>query len=248
MKVFVINLQSSTERRATIEEQLKKTGLDWEIFPAFDGRNLTENEREDIYDEKRAKKITGRILSNGEIGCAMSHRNIYRKMVEDNIKKAVILEDDIILAPDFKKVAEELEILSFRNTVIKLELKKSTSRVSVWNQKKVGLNRKICKNAEKVNHGTYSYYIDIIAATRILALSNRIITVADDWALFGKKSKLCLLMPGIVSIDEKYESDIWKFDITQEFLGTKKKYPKGINFLIRNYNKIDFTFFKQFLP
>ncbi|WP_277973138.1 glycosyltransferase family 25 protein [Pantoea agglomerans] len=37
MKVFVINLARSTERRATMEQQLSLLNLDYEIVEAVDG-------------------------------------------------------------------------------------------------------------------------------------------------------------------------------------------------------------------
>ena len=44
----------------------------------------------------------GRRVRPGEIGCALSHLSIYRKMVEDDIPIACIFEDDVVLSGDVK--------------------------------------------------------------------------------------------------------------------------------------------------
>lgn len=41
MKVFVINLARSTERRASMEQQLSLLNLDYEIVEAVDGSQLS---------------------------------------------------------------------------------------------------------------------------------------------------------------------------------------------------------------
>lgn len=75
MKVFVINLARSTERRTSIEQHLSRLNLDYEIVEAVDGSQLSYS---DIMRETRPLNYA---LSCGEIGCALSHINIYRKMV-----------------------------------------------------------------------------------------------------------------------------------------------------------------------
>jgi GR25 family glycosyltransferase involved in LPS biosynthesis len=42
MKVFVINLERSSERRASIKRQLQAQDVDFEIIQAVDGATLTE--------------------------------------------------------------------------------------------------------------------------------------------------------------------------------------------------------------
>ena len=46
-------------------------------------------------------------LTLGEIGCAISHIKVYEHMVENNIKSAIILEDDAIVSQHFKEIVED---------------------------------------------------------------------------------------------------------------------------------------------
>ena len=49
----------------------------------------------------------GRRLSLSEIGCYLSHYNLWRRMADDNIPAAVILEDDARLRPGFAAAVAE---------------------------------------------------------------------------------------------------------------------------------------------
>jgi glycosyl transferase family 25 len=73
MKVFVINLARSTERRASIEQQPSHLNLDDEITEAVDGSQLSYS------DIMREMRLLNYALSCGEVGCALSHIGIYRK-------------------------------------------------------------------------------------------------------------------------------------------------------------------------
>lgn len=47
-----------------------------------------------------------RPMTMGEVGCFLSHYNIWKKMIEQNITDALILEDDIRFEPYFKPTAQ----------------------------------------------------------------------------------------------------------------------------------------------
>ena len=44
MKIFVINLKRSPDRRVKIEKQLKSLGLEYEIYEGVDGQLLTDEQ------------------------------------------------------------------------------------------------------------------------------------------------------------------------------------------------------------
>ncbi|KAA5940503.1 glycosyltransferase family 25 protein [Pantoea sp. Bo_2] len=64
MKIFVINLARSPERRASMEQQLSRLNLQYEIVEAVDGSQLSYT---DIMKETRPLNYA---LSCGEVGCA----------------------------------------------------------------------------------------------------------------------------------------------------------------------------------
>ncbi len=96
--VFVINLPTAIERRMEIEKQLTQLGVNFEIMEGVFGNDPRVTER---YNDDLAKKERGKSLITGEKGCALAHTLVYEYMVKENISVALILEDDILLPPDF---------------------------------------------------------------------------------------------------------------------------------------------------
>ncbi|BBL77335.1 lipooligosaccharide biosynthesis protein LpsA (plasmid) [Methylomagnum ishizawai] len=90
----MVNLARSSERRAHIHRHLQALGLPFEIVPAIDGATLGPADLATVYDPRQAVASLGRELTPGEIGCALSHLRLYRRMVDEDIEAALILEDD----------------------------------------------------------------------------------------------------------------------------------------------------------
>lgn len=104
INVFVINLPKDTARREFMEQQLTALALPFSIVPATIGSALTETERNSLYSDTLSQAENGYSLSNTQIACADSHRRIYKKIVEENLPYALILEDDVKLHPSILKV------------------------------------------------------------------------------------------------------------------------------------------------
>lgn len=107
---FVINLEKQEKRREIISKQLNALHIPFEIFPAVNGRLLTQEQISQLYDREKALKKGYYDLTLPEIGCALSHINIYKKIVSENIPYALILEDDAFLNPELPKVLLDLKI------------------------------------------------------------------------------------------------------------------------------------------
>jgi len=104
MKIFIINLAEDAERREFVRVQLESFGLEYEFFPAIRGASLSPEEREQFYDRKKALLYRSRDLTNTDLGCSLSHVMIYRRIVQENIPLALILEDDVAFEPCFPSV------------------------------------------------------------------------------------------------------------------------------------------------
>ena len=102
MKAYVINLARSGDRRAHITAELKKTGLDYEILTAVDGHDVDLTDRS-IVDP--ALTYMTQFLA-GTTGAALSHLSAYKKMVEDGLDRALVLEDDVTLPADLASLAD----------------------------------------------------------------------------------------------------------------------------------------------
>jgi glycosyl transferase, family 25 len=107
---YVINLARSLDRRAHITGELKKTGLDYEIITAVDGRDLDLSDPT-IVDPSLTTCIglpAGAVggLPAGTAGAALSHLSVYRKIIADGLDKALVLEDDVMLTADIGSLAD----------------------------------------------------------------------------------------------------------------------------------------------
>ena len=130
IKIFIVNLDRSTDRYNHISKQFDNNNLTYERFSAVDGYNLSITDEagkrftgldvknnpsllsfDNIYtvlcpseniNYHPDSKILNHTLTAGELGCYCSHREIWIKMIKENIPYALIIEDDAILNDDFR--------------------------------------------------------------------------------------------------------------------------------------------------
>jgi glycosyl transferase, family 25 len=98
--IVVISLARAPARRSAIAAQLEKLGLPFEFFDAIDGAKLSPERVDEVYSPNRTFMRMGRYLHPNEIGCALSHMDIWEHMVRENVPEMLILEDDVVLADD----------------------------------------------------------------------------------------------------------------------------------------------------
>lgn len=96
--IFVINLARSAERRAHMEFQLHKLRLPFRIFPATDGRALSDAIVQ-AAARGRDPGLYRKPFTVGEVGCALSQLRVYETVVSENLPYALILEDDVFIEP-----------------------------------------------------------------------------------------------------------------------------------------------------
>lgn len=105
--IYLINLDRSVDRLQSIQEQMNRLRLPFERVPAVDGERLEETAPKH-FTIGDAKPLCGRDLTLGEIGCSMSHLQIYERIVKAEQKYALILEDDVWLPRNTKQLIKEL--------------------------------------------------------------------------------------------------------------------------------------------
>lgn len=109
IKIFVVNLKRRKDRLQIIEKRLNDLSLkNYEIIEAVDGKELPEDLSE-FYDKESACKIR-RNLERSEIGCALSHINIAKKIIDENLEYAIILEDDAEPTLKFKEFIKNFHL------------------------------------------------------------------------------------------------------------------------------------------
>lgn len=97
---FIISLPKDKNRREYLERQLQKLAIPFSVIEAVHGESLSAEELEASYDRKKAIDLFNRELSKGEIGCALSHMSIYKRMIAEDIPYAMIFEDDARILDD----------------------------------------------------------------------------------------------------------------------------------------------------
>lgn len=126
--IFIISLKNSP-RRAVIAKRLSSLNISFEFFDAIYGKDLTSYQLSEIDYEFYPKYYAARKpLTLGEIGCAMSHIQLYRRIIDNNIEQAIILEDDAIVYQDFEAIVRDiLKKVPKRREIIFLEHGKAKS-------------------------------------------------------------------------------------------------------------------------
>ena len=107
MKVYVVNLDRSKDRLASVDSQLRRLGVAYERVSAVDARAMTEKERARAVNRFRWWCAVGRRVEPAEVGCALSHKGIYERM--SGGEHVCILEDDVIIKDTFPMQLEEVE-------------------------------------------------------------------------------------------------------------------------------------------
>lgn len=96
-RIIVITIPSATERQAHIAALMDRHSLPFEFHFGRDCRNTSVNDLTELgeYDPV-ARLESGRPgLTAGEIGCALSHRDVAKKIAHGNDERVLILEDDV---------------------------------------------------------------------------------------------------------------------------------------------------------
>ena len=117
MKIYVINLKESVERR----EQVSKV-LDCINFDFFDAENVKQDPDHfiyELYDQSKTQRYKGYTLTTPELGCWASHISLWRKCVSYNTN-FLILEDNIELLGNLKEQLENIDRLTTQYGLVKL--------------------------------------------------------------------------------------------------------------------------------
>jgi glycosyl transferase, family 25 len=108
MFIAAISLRRAKERFKHIVNHLSRLNLSHHLIEAVDGRELTDADREKYCDIDKVNKIRW-WLTDGAIGCALSHRKALEMFLKTEEKACLILEDDVILPNDISILLKEIE-------------------------------------------------------------------------------------------------------------------------------------------
>ncbi|XP_043075611.1 procollagen galactosyltransferase 2 [Puntigrus tetrazona] len=104
-QVYLINLKRREDRRDRMLRSLEVLGIDVTITEAVDGKALNSTQLRALGIEMLPgykDPYSDRVLTKGEIGCFLSHYNVWKKVVELQQQQVLVLEDDVRFEPSFK--------------------------------------------------------------------------------------------------------------------------------------------------
>jgi glycosyl transferase family 25 len=193
MRTYVISLARRPDRRAYILSQLSKTGIHYELIGAVDGRDLDLTDAR-LFDQVAVRTDT--TLDPSCFGCALSHLEIYRKVLDEGLDEAFILEDDVELPVDVGALLEavaphmkgaEVVLLNFHTVGKTYEACRVTKAGSI----PLPASRLLVQAVDGGFPGsTGAYLITREACERMMKAALPVRTQPDDWALFYREGAI----------------------------------------------------------
>ncbi|MEZ9947932.1 glycosyltransferase family 25 protein [Vibrio breoganii] len=241
IKIFVINLKKDRHKRSAIVKHLSSLQLAYEIIDAVDGRLLSDVQVENMTDVRLSKKLIGRGLTRGEVGCALSHLEIYKRVLNENLNYALILEDDVTVSDkifDFfdclSNLPEKLDVLLLGYYNNPNTEKKSTA--SFWGSMSIGKSYRCLRLIEKA-YGTHGYIITNAGANKIIKDTENLIEPIDHYTGNYQKYSVYGINNLLVKLDPYYskQSNISaERSINSENVAKVRKF-KGLKLFIRRF-------------
>lgn len=201
-KIYVLTIPAATERQKEFMQSMH--GLKFQFFNGVERRTLDPQELQQtgVYNEERAKENQryDKHMTSGEIACAMGHKKIYEDIVANNIKRALIFEDDVFpLRDNIEYVPQILATLPGDWDILFFDYDKNEKRVPLkrtvyhvqhflgflkWNHTVIKnlFPRDVNKYWKTAGHHDYAdaYAITGEAAQKLLELQTPLSFVADN--------------------------------------------------------------------
>ena len=184
-EIIVLSLKRSHERGQSIKNNLNELGLDFEFFDAFQKEDVPKK----FLDEKLTKKLLGRPMVDGEIGCSYSHYKMLKKIAASKkVDFFLVLEDDVLLSESIHLIIKWLKNNPFYNDVI---IKLPAQHFIPKRRTKiiVGQEFALFKNTA-LNYGSYATFIGVNMAKKLLKNYHNKIVIPADWIYEKYKDKI----------------------------------------------------------
>ncbi|AXQ99893.1 glycosyltransferase family 25 protein [Pseudoalteromonas piscicida] len=246
--IFLINLDSCTDRLVESTFQFDKFSLPFERVSAIKGAELSTDVLGMSYCKLKNAKQYFRPLTLGEIGCYLSHIKVLNKIVELELPYAFIFEDDFQLHYDLAQIDQLVAVLPFDWDMIKLFQSEKNKRTPIAS---FPLNKSLSLFVQnKVPAGTVAQLVSLEGAKKILSKSipfGRPIDI-DYQHFWEKELSVFVMSPCPVSHGEKFASTIdrapsvtgakryfWRKQLLQINKFVKNKFYRGL--VLKRYHQ-----------
>lgn len=244
IKIFVITLHD-TNRINSVYQQLE--GYDVEYVSATQ-TSLVDSIRNGSFDYEKYRKLDKNFLPDNAVGCTLSHNAVYKKILENDIEGALILEDDFILNYPNKVLISVIEDIVRSGVELCLLGYSKMNAFDLFNYNlsnpfticvKLNADFNICKRTFNTTSGTVGYYIRNTAAKKIIDAGIPYY-VADEWPLIQTLGvDIYHVSPCLLS-----ESDALISTIESERSSQNQKYDMTSYSILLDFLKIPYRFIK----
>lgn len=195
-KIYVVSLQNEIKRREIITSRLKSLRLDYEFVNAVDLRNKSHRDLEDIKQGYEIKSL--RDITPGELVCSLSHKEVYKRIIKDDVKCGIVLEDDAILTSGFEKHIIDIMKLNISDDIVILGYSKlsESDQYLFYKKEPIKVKHRVSTcNLGKVwkdwSCGTVGYLITKEGVKKMI--SKNILSIADDWSMHKNNCDITIL-------------------------------------------------------
>ncbi|EIN8284736.1 glycosyltransferase family 25 protein [Campylobacter coli] len=245
MKVFIINLERSLDRKEHMQRQIQKlfernprleNKLEFIFFKAVDAKNKEHLEFKQHFPWWTSW-VLGRELSDGEKACFASHCKLWQECVKID-ESIIILEDDVEFSDEFLNNGEEYieELSKSEYEYVRL--------CYLFDKKFYPLNKNYFLSFEKLA-GTQGYILKASAAKKFIKYAKRWIYPVDDYMDMFYKHKVLNIVkkPLLLKHDCGLESMISQAG--RLFIKTRfyKKIIREIFRLYRDVSRLFYIFY-----
>ena len=211
VKTFIVTLPDYSERLlklSGLRKELSSIGLETELYYGVNGKEIhlentqlnhlkTIHYKNDSYLYDATVRTNGAPMSKGEFGCAWSHLNLLKQLVNEPPSSAInyylVLEDDVELVKPIEELACTLQ--NMPDDVDMCHLAKSD-----WYpfQKTKSVNDCFDECAKTYFNRTTAYLISKKGAEKVLAYTNNHINLPSDdlyCTIYRETSDFCFYVP-----------------------------------------------------
>lgn len=205
IKIYIISLKYSTEKRLRITEQLAALGLSASFIDAIDGKSLTPATQKYMQSKLSPYPNTNfsRYLSFGEMGCLMSHLSAYSKIEQAEI--IAVFEDDVVFSKSLVTFLESLDDIHRRWEIILLGHEVGRSRLAYlnyWSCQKVSSS--IVGIPVEQAYGAHAYIINYSGALKVANLAAHFRAPIDHFIGDIRKLNILAVKPPLVTLRDDH--------------------------------------------
>lgn len=193
---LVINLDRSPERWQMMKNSLENLGVTAERVSACEGKKLSQDEIKALVPplDDIAKINCPREILPNEIGCFLSHKKCWQKLVDSEENWALILEDDIKFSSRANYYIKDTNWIPEGVDIVQLHLWGKSWETRINDKENITL-----KSGDELVHpihppalGTQAYFISKRAARDALQFSERLSCPVDNFlaGIYSRFSKL----------------------------------------------------------